>query len=48
MAQPAFKEIGKQSVLRQAFWYRRTFSLPGAVPEVAILKIHKARCGKGS
>jgi hypothetical protein len=45
MAQPAFKEIGKKSPLRQAFWYRRTFRLDGAIPDVAILKIHKARYG---
>ena len=45
MAQPAFAEVGKKSALRQAFWYRRTFKVEGAVPEIAILKIHKARYG---
>jgi hypothetical protein len=45
MAQLAFKEIGKKSPLRQAFWYRRTFRLDGAIPDVAMLKIHKARYG---
>jgi hypothetical protein len=45
MAQPAFKEVGKKSGLRQAFWYRRTFTVDGPVPDVAILKIHKARYG---
>jgi len=45
MAQPAFAEVGKKSALRQAFWYRRTFKVEGAVPEIAILKINKARYG---
>jgi len=45
MAQPAFAEAGRPSAQRQAFWYRRTFTLDGGVPEVALLKIHKARYG---
>ncbi len=45
MAQPAFAEVGKKSDLRQAFWYRREFKLDGPLPEVAILKLHKARYG---
>jgi beta-galactosidase len=45
LAKPAFAEVGKKSGLRQAFWYRKSFSAPGAVPDVAILKIHKARYG---
>jgi beta-galactosidase len=45
MAQPAFAQVGTKSPLRQAFWYRRTFTVPGAVPDVAVLKIHKARYG---
>jgi hypothetical protein len=45
MATPAFHEVGKKSPLRQAFWYRRTFRVDGAIPEVAILKIHKAKYG---
>ncbi len=45
MAQPAFADVGKKSPLRQAFWYRRTFSIDGPVPAVAILKIHKAKYG---
>jgi beta-galactosidase len=45
MAMPAFEEVGKKSERRQAFWYRRTFSLDGAIPPVAILKIHKAKYG---
>ena len=43
MAEPAFPEVGQKSGLREAFWYRRTFAVDGAVPAVAILKIHKAR-----
>ena len=45
MAEPAFQEVGKKSDLRAAFWYRRTFTLDGPVPAVAILKIHKAKYG---
>jgi beta-galactosidase len=45
MAKPAFAGVGKKSALRQAFWYRRTFKVNGAVPEVALLKVHKARYG---
>jgi hypothetical protein len=45
MAQPAFREVGKKSPLREAFWYRRTFTIAGPVPAVAELKIHKARYG---
>lgn len=45
MAQPAFQEVGKKSSLRQAFWYRRTFTLDGPVAERTLLKIHKAKHG---
>ncbi|MFQ6036387.1 MAG: glycoside hydrolase family 2 TIM barrel-domain containing protein [Sedimentisphaerales bacterium] len=45
MARPAFLEVGKKSERRQAFWYRRTFTIEGAIPAVAILKIHKAKYG---
>jgi hypothetical protein len=45
LAQPAFAEVGKKSRLREAFWYRRAFKVEGPVPEVALLKIHKARYG---
>ncbi|MCX7888014.1 MAG: hypothetical protein N3B01_12280, partial [Verrucomicrobiae bacterium] len=30
---------------REAFWYRRTFTIKGPVPPVAKLKVHKARYG---
>lgn len=45
MARPAFEEVGVKSEKRQAFWYRRTFTVKGAIPAVAILKVHKARYG---
>ncbi len=45
MAQPAFAEVGVKSPLREAFWYRRTFTLAGPVPSVATLKVHKACYG---
>ena len=45
MARPAFEEVGKKSEKRQAFWYRRTFTVKGKIPDVAILKIHKAKYG---
>jgi len=45
LARPAFAEVGKKSPLRAAFWYRRTFRVDGPVPDVAILKVHKARYG---
>jgi beta-galactosidase len=45
MAKPAFEEVGKKSERRQAFWYRRTFTLAQSIPPVAILKIHKAKYG---
>ncbi len=45
MAKPAFEQVGTKSDLRQAFWYRRTFKVEGAIPETAVLLIHKARYG---
>ena len=45
MAKPAFAEVGKKSDKRQAFWYRRTFTVDGSIPATAILKVHKARYG---
>ncbi len=45
MAEPAFEEVGKKSPKRQAFWYRRTFKIDGGVPDVALLKAHKAKYG---
>ncbi len=45
MAQPAFAEVGTKSDRRQAFWYRRTFTVQQSIPAVALLKIHKAKYG---
>jgi hypothetical protein len=45
MASPAFDEVGKKSERREAFWYRRTFTIEDEIPAVAILKIHKAKYG---
>lgn len=45
MTEPAFVEVGRKSQRRQAFWYRRTFTVDESIPEVAILKIHKAKYG---
>ncbi len=45
MARPAFAEVGKKSEKRQAFWYRRTFTVKGDIPAAAVLKVHKARYG---
>ncbi|MEP7109452.1 MAG: glycoside hydrolase family 2 TIM barrel-domain containing protein [Ferruginibacter sp.] len=41
----SFKDIGKESGLREAFWYRKKFSIDGVIPEVARLKIFKAMFG---
>jgi len=43
LATPAFSEVGKVSPQRTAFWYRRTFRVDQAIPEIALLKLHKAR-----
>jgi hypothetical protein len=45
MATPPFAEVGHPSKLREAFWLRRAFRVDGPVPEVALLKINKARYG---
>lgn len=45
LAKPAFSEVGKASPLRQAFWYRRTFTVNGPGSGVALLKINKAMFG---
>jgi len=44
-AVPAFSEVGKVSSQRQAFWYRKTFTVDGDISEVAYLKINKAKFG---
>lgn len=45
LAVPAFSEVGQVSSQRQAFWYRRSFNVSGSIPEIALLKLHKARYG---
>ncbi len=45
LARPGFSEVGQKSDQRQAFWYRRTFRIEGPVPEIARLKVHKAKYG---
>jgi len=45
MAKPAFEGVGKKSEKRRFFWCRRSFEVPAALPELAMLKIHKARFG---
>ena len=45
MASPAFPDVGTKSSRREAFWYRRTFRVEDPLPEVARLKIYKAKFG---
>ena len=45
LATPEFTEVGKVSAQRQAFWYRRCFRVDRPLPEIALLKLHKARYG---
>ena len=45
MSEPPFADVGVDSSHREAFWYRRHFVIDGAVPAVALLKIHKAKYG---
>ncbi|MBI2303052.1 MAG: hypothetical protein HYU66_29445, partial [Armatimonadetes bacterium] len=47
MAKPAFAEVGTSASRghREAYYYRRTFTLPEPLPAVARLKIHKACFG---
>ncbi|TWU42638.1 glycoside hydrolase family 2 protein [Novipirellula artificiosorum] len=45
MAKPAFDKVGIKSDLREAFWYRQSFTIKGDIPAVSILKLHKAKYG---
>ncbi|RMG00618.1 MAG: hypothetical protein D6741_06500 [Planctomycetota bacterium] len=45
LAEPKFEEVGQKSSRRNAFWYRREFTIDGPVPEIALLKLHKAKYG---
>jgi len=45
LAEPEFVEVGVTNSLREAFWYRRTFKVKGEIPDVAFLKVNKAKYG---
>ena len=45
MATPAFEDVGIPSGMREAFWYRRTFTIEEPIPAVARLKVNKAMFG---
>ncbi|MFC1551334.1 sugar-binding domain-containing protein [Candidatus Latescibacterota bacterium] len=45
MASPSFNDVGMKSDQRDAFWYQKSFTIDTAVPETALLKIHKAKYG---
>ena len=55
LAVPEFKNVGpkvkdrgsmsQSDPLREAFWYRRTFTVAGSIPAVATIKISKAMFG---
>lgn len=45
MATPPFEAVGVNCAKREAFWYRRTFTIEGKVPTVAILKIRQVLFG---
>ena len=47
MATPPFADVGVKEGQehRQAFWYRREFTVDGPMPAIAKLKIHKAKYG---
>jgi hypothetical protein len=45
MARPEFREVGRKSPRRRAFWYRRTFRVEGPPTDVAWLKVNKACYG---
>lgn len=45
MATPAFDDVGVSSTQREAFWYRKKFTVDSPIPAYAMLKIHKAMFG---
>jgi len=45
LALPAFADVGRLSEQRQAFWYHRRFKVEGPLPDVATLKLRKAKYG---
>ena len=46
MADPYLPDVGVEASTqrREAFWYRRSFSLPGPVPEVSLSTVPVSRC----
>ena len=38
MAGPPFEDVGRKSERRRAFWYRRTFAVPGPLPKWRCLR----------
>jgi len=45
LAEPKFEEVGVQSKKREAFWYCKSFKVKGKIPDVALLKVNKAKYG---
>jgi beta-galactosidase len=55
LATPAFRDAGpkvsdrrsiiQKDTLREAFWYYRTFTIEGPIPDIALLKVSKAMFG---
>jgi hypothetical protein len=45
MAVPSFEQVGEASPRRQAYWYKKTFTVSGHQRAVATLKIAKAQFG---
>jgi hypothetical protein len=44
-AKPGFKAVGEENTLREAYWYRTRFKIPGNLPALARLKIFKSMFG---
>jgi hypothetical protein len=44
-ASPKFKAVGEENDIREVYWYRKKFKLPGSVPPLARLKIFKSMFG---
>jgi len=45
LAEPQFVEVGVQSKKCKAFWYKKSFKIKGEIPDVALLKVNKAKYG---
>jgi hypothetical protein len=44
-AKPKFKAVGEENKLREAYWYRKKFRVPGNLPALVRLKIFKSMFG---